>query len=72
MPRSIQDYTHRIGRTGRAGQQGFATSLVTAENKDVFVDLYQMLSKGGHAVPREIADHAREHSRQAGRNTRFG
>lgn len=28
LPRSAQDYTHRIGRTGRAGESGLAISLV--------------------------------------------
>ncbi|MEN9888892.1 MAG: ATP-dependent helicase RhlE, partial [Pseudomonadota bacterium] len=30
LPRSASDYTHRIGRTGRAGVQGEAISFVTA------------------------------------------
>jgi len=28
LPRSPNDYTHRIGRTGRAGETGFAISLI--------------------------------------------
>lgn len=31
LPRSPEDYTHRIGRTGRAGEQGVAISFVTAQ-----------------------------------------
>jgi superfamily II DNA/RNA helicase len=31
LPRSTQDYTHRIGRTGRAGEPGLAISFVSAE-----------------------------------------
>ena len=31
LPRSATDYTHRIGRTGRAGAHGEALSFVTAE-----------------------------------------
>ena len=31
LPRSATDYTHRIGRTGRAGEHGDAVSFVTAE-----------------------------------------
>ena len=31
LPRSATDYTHRIGRTGRAGAQGEAVSFVTAQ-----------------------------------------
>jgi ATP-dependent RNA helicase RhlE len=30
LPRSTVDYTHRIGRTGRAGESGVAVSFVTA------------------------------------------
>ena len=30
LPRSTSDYTHRIGRTGRAGASGLAVSLVSA------------------------------------------
>lgn len=32
LPRSTVDYTHRIGRTGRAGKTGVAISFVTAES----------------------------------------
>ena len=32
LPRSALDYTHRIGRTGRAGQSGVAVSFVSAES----------------------------------------
>jgi ATP-dependent RNA helicase RhlE len=31
LPRSTDDYTHRIGRTGRAGASGQAVSFVTAQ-----------------------------------------
>jgi superfamily II DNA/RNA helicase len=32
LPRSALDYTHRIGRTGRAGERGIAVSFVSAES----------------------------------------
>ena len=31
LPRSADDYTHRIGRTGRAGEAGLAVSFIPAE-----------------------------------------
>jgi len=31
LPRSADDYTHRIGRTARAGAQGQAVSFVSAQ-----------------------------------------
>ena len=33
LPRSASDYTHRIGRTGRAGQSGLALSFVTPDSQ---------------------------------------
>jgi ATP-dependent RNA helicase RhlE len=36
LPRSAVDYTHRIGRTGRAGESGVAISFVSAETSAHF------------------------------------
>ncbi|TXT39761.1 MAG: DEAD/DEAH box helicase-like protein [Comamonadaceae bacterium] len=33
LPRSANDYTHRIGRTGRAGEPGLAVSFVSASSQ---------------------------------------
>ena len=31
LPRSADDYIHRIGRTGRAGESGLAVSFICAD-----------------------------------------
>lgn len=36
LPRSAVDYTHRIGRTGRAGEQGLAVSFLSADTEAHF------------------------------------
>ncbi len=36
LPRSAVDYTHRIGRTGRAGESGIAVSFVSADTEAHF------------------------------------
>ena len=42
MAKNIEDYTHRIGRTGRAGKSGRAITFLTAEDSRVFYDLKQV------------------------------
>eukprot|EP01134_Creolimax_fragrantissima_P001323 CFRG1323T1 len=44
MAKNIEDYTHRIGRTGRAGKTGVAITFLTPEDKDTYYDLKQMLT----------------------------
>lgn len=57
-PTAIELYTHRIGRTGRAGRQGLATSLVTADDAEIFYDLNQFLSKSHNkTLAEEFAQH---------------
>ena len=36
LPRSATDYTHRIGRTGRAGESGLAVSFIPADSEAHF------------------------------------
>ena len=57
MPADIQSYTHRIGRTGRAGKKGVATSYVADKDADILYDLKTMLKEANQTVPHEIAMH---------------
>ncbi|KAG2327856.1 hypothetical protein Bca52824_010584 [Brassica carinata] len=57
MPKHIEMYTHRIGRTGRAGKSGVATSFLTLHDTEVFYDLKQMLVQSNSAVPPELSRH---------------
>ncbi len=50
MPNVPEDYVHRIGRTGRAGAQGEAISLVCLD-EDIFVRDIERLIK--RSIPRE-------------------
>jgi superfamily II DNA/RNA helicase len=53
LPRSTDDYTHRIGRTGRAGETGVAVSFVTADAEAHF----QLIEKRQNLkVPRETIE----------------
>ena len=43
IPRTPEDYIHRIGRTGRAGKQGTAISLVSADEVPYLVDIEKLI-----------------------------
>lgn len=47
LPHVPEDYIHRIGRTGRAGAQGIALSLVCAEEKGLLTNIQRLL---GHEI----------------------
>ena len=50
LPRSAEDYVHRIGRTGRAGESGLAISFVSADTEAHF----RLIEKRQHLnLPRE-------------------
>ena len=52
LPSDIDDYTHRIGRTGRAGKKGQATALFL-ESKDgnIARSLMELMSEANQEVP---------------------
>ncbi|MRR50742.1 MAG: DEAD/DEAH box helicase [Rhodocyclaceae bacterium] len=43
LPHVAEDYVHRIGRTGRAGKSGDATSLVSPEEKQHLADIEKLI-----------------------------
>ncbi|OJJ44519.1 hypothetical protein ASPZODRAFT_153456 [Penicilliopsis zonata CBS 506.65] len=58
MATTIESYTHRIGRTGRAGKSGVAITFLGNEDADVMYDLKQMLIKSPISrVPEELRKH---------------
>ncbi|XP_061760569.1 probable ATP-dependent RNA helicase DDX23 [Nerophis ophidion] len=58
MAKNIEDYIHRIGRTGRAGKSGMAMTFLTKEDSAVFYDLKQaILESPVSNCPPELANH---------------
>ncbi|MBN2646079.1 MAG: DEAD/DEAH box helicase [Desulfuromonadaceae bacterium] len=45
LPNVSEDYVHRIGRTGRAGHQGRAVSLVSGEEQKLLADIEKLLQR---------------------------
>jgi len=56
MPRNIEDYIHRIGRTGRAGNKGRAISFFTNSDVDLTKDLINVLNLSKQEVPEQLKD----------------
>lgn len=53
MPNEIEDYVHRIGRTGRGGSTGIATTFVdpTSCSEAVLLDLKLLLAEAQQHIP---------------------
>ena len=51
LPSNIDDYVHRIGRTGRAGHTGLALSMYTDKNRNIAHELGKLLVENGQECP---------------------
>merc|ERR1719418_125588 len=58
MAKSIDAYTHRIGRTGRAGKSGKAITFLTQDDSHLFYELKQLLlSSPVSSCPHDLSNH---------------
>ncbi|OJA21212.1 hypothetical protein AZE42_01365 [Rhizopogon vesiculosus] len=51
LPSDIDDYVHRIGRTGRAGNTGVSTAFFNRGNKNIVRDLLELLREANQEIP---------------------
>jgi superfamily II DNA/RNA helicase len=51
LPNDVESYVHRIGRTGRKGNAGLATSFFTDKNRGIMKDLMKVLIEAEQEVP---------------------
>lgn len=56
VARDIDTHTHRIGRTGRAGEKGVAYTLVTVKDKEFLPHLVRNLESTNQQVPDELVE----------------
>lgn len=57
MSRKFDEYIHRIGRTGRAGNQGISFTILDDNDSEVFPDLKKFLAKGRKRCPDWLLRH---------------
>ncbi|KAG0759759.1 hypothetical protein G6F57_009899 [Rhizopus arrhizus] len=56
MPKEIEDYVHRIGRTGRSGKTGIATTFINQHcSEQIRLDLKHLLKEAKQRVPPFLA-----------------
>ncbi|GHD63227.1 DEAD/DEAH box helicase [Jeongeupia chitinilytica] len=53
LPNVPEDYVHRIGRTGRAGAEGEAVSLVCVDEHKLLADIERLIKR---EIPKEIIE----------------
>eukprot|EP00744_Colponema_vietnamica_P008732 GILI01012450.1.p1 GENE.GILI01012450.1~~GILI01012450.1.p1 ORF type:complete len:454 (-),score=111.85 GILI01012450.1:133-1362(-) len=65
MPSSMDDYTHRIGRTGRAGNKGTAVGFFNKDNYPIASDLITYMKEHDQDIPdwaEEVLDEVANHN----------
>ncbi|XP_038268514.1 probable ATP-dependent RNA helicase DDX46 isoform X1 [Dermochelys coriacea] len=53
-PNHYEDYVHRAGRTGRAGNKGFAFTFITEDQARYAGDIIKALELSGKPIPAEL------------------
>ena len=54
FPLTIEDYVHRIGRTGRAGKEGISYTLFQPGDKSHAGELQQVMKQANQKIPDEL------------------
>jgi len=66
LPSDVDEYVHRIGRTGRVGNTGMATSFFNDKNSNISRELVDLLAEAGQEVPGWLNEQANDRSRFGG------
>ncbi|KAL0403781.1 UNVERIFIED_CONTAM: DEAD-box ATP-dependent RNA helicase 52C [Sesamum radiatum] len=59
LPRAVDDYVHRIGRTGRAGKSGLATAFFSEKNAPLAKALVELMQETNQAIPEWLDKYAK-------------
>lgn len=60
VPNHHEDYVHRVGRTGRAGNKGTAITFIGPDEEKFAPDLVKALKQSGATVPQDLQAMAEE------------
>ncbi|GFT26075.1 putative ATP-dependent RNA helicase an3 [Trichonephila clavipes] len=60
LPSDVEEYVHRIGRTGRVGTVGLATSFFNERNRNMALDLVELITETKQELPEWLSILAKE------------
>lgn len=72
FPKNIEEYVHRVGRTGRAGKTGESISYFTRNDWGQAAELIKILEEAEQFVPEEIHSMAERYEAMKERKERTG
>merc|ERR1719445_1141716 len=72
FPLDIENYIHRIGRTGRASKKGNSLTYITRDEARFAGKLKKILRESNQTVPRELDDLEKEASRSKATKGKLG
>lgn len=72
LPSDVEEYVHRIGRTGRMGNLGLATSFFNDKNRNLIRDLVELIIETKQELPSWLEGMAMEMRHQGGGGSRRG
>lgn len=55
-PNHMEDYVHRIGRTGRAGKEGTAITFITPKEKEMAPEIIKAMRMSGIDPPQNLLE----------------
>merc|ERR1711953_657291 len=56
LPKNVESYLHRIGRSGRFGRKGFAINFTTSRDVRTLKEIERHYCTQIHELPADIAD----------------
>lgn len=74
LPSDVEEYVHRIGRTGRVGNLGLATSFFNDKNRNMACDLVELINETKQELPEWLITIAKEvqHEQRSSSQRRYG
>lgn len=72
FPNDIENYVHRIGRTGRSNAKGTSITLFTDEDANQAKKLIEIMKEAEQEIPKELYQYMKFHREEKKAKKRYG